>query len=57
VLTVSNTGREFPQSINLENTTSLGLQLVTALTAQLGGTVELQRTPTPVFTIRFPQEA
>jgi len=54
VLIVSNTGREFPESIDLQNTTSLGLQLVTALTGQLGGEVELQRTPTPVFTIRFP---
>jgi PAS domain S-box-containing protein len=54
VLTVSNTGREFPQSIGLETTTSLGVQLVMALVGQLGGRLQLQRTPTPVFTIRFP---
>ena len=54
VLTVSNTGREFPQHIDLENTTSLGLQIVGAMTAQLGGTLELKRAPSPVFTIRFP---
>jgi PAS domain S-box-containing protein len=54
VLTVSNTGPEFPPEIDLENSPSLGLQLITALTGQLGGTLELQRSPNPVFTIRFP---
>jgi len=54
VLTVSNTGHEFPQSIDLENTTSLGLQLVNALIEELEGTLQLQRTPTPEFTLRFP---
>ena len=54
MLTVSNTGPEFPPEIDLENTPSLGLQLITALTGQLGGTLELQRRPSPVFTIRFP---
>jgi PAS domain S-box-containing protein len=54
VLTVSNTGREFPPDIHLEKPPSLGLQLVTALTGQLGGRLELQRSPVTVFTIRFP---
>jgi PAS domain S-box-containing protein len=54
VLTVSSTGREFPADIDLENTSALGLQLVTALTAQLGGELKLQRSPNPMFTIRFP---
>lgn len=54
VLTVSNTGREFPPDIDLEKPRSLGLQLVTALTGQLRGRLELQRSPTPVFIIRFP---
>jgi two-component sensor histidine kinase len=46
VLTVSNTGREFPPDIDLENTSSLGVQLVMALTGQLGGRLELKRSPT-----------
>jgi PAS domain S-box-containing protein len=54
VLTVSNNGAEFPPDIDLENTSSLGLQLLMALTGQLGGHLELQRSPSPVFTIRFP---
>lgn len=54
VLTVSNTGPAFPDGIDLRQPKTLGLQLVTALTRQLGGTLELQRKPHPVFTIRFP---
>jgi PAS domain S-box-containing protein len=53
-MTISNTGRPFPQEIGLDNPQTLGLQLVSALTAQLGGTIELQRAPHPVFMIRFP---
>jgi len=51
---LSNTGAPFPEGIGLANPQTLGLQLISSLTEQLGGTVELQRTPHPVFTIRFP---
>lgn len=54
-LTLSNTGKPFPGEIDLNNPQTLGLRLVSALTAQLGGTIELQRAPHPVFTIRFPK--
>ncbi len=54
VLTISNTGRPFPEDVDIENPQGLGLQLVSALVAQLQGTLELHRTPHPVFTIRFP---
>ncbi|MFW5807198.1 MAG: PAS domain S-box protein, partial [Spirochaetota bacterium] len=54
VLVVSNTGRAFPDNIDIEQPNTLGLQLVTALTDQLGGSLELERSPHPVFTIRFP---
>ncbi len=53
-ITLSNTGKPFPEEIGLDNPQTLGLQLISALTAQLGGAIELQRTPHPVFTIRFP---
>jgi PAS domain S-box-containing protein len=53
-LTVSNTGPAFPDSLDVSRASSLGLQLVWALSGQLGGTVELTRSPHPVFTIRFP---
>jgi hypothetical protein len=54
ILTISNTGRPFPEDVDLDNPSGLGLQLVSALVAQLKGTLELQRSPNPVFTIRFP---
>ncbi|MFP4012262.1 MAG: PAS domain S-box protein, partial [Spirochaetaceae bacterium] len=54
VLVVSNTGRAFPDNIDIEQPNTLGLQLVTALTDQLGGSLELEHSPHPVFTIRFP---
>ncbi len=54
VLRVANSGRPFPGHIQLDNPDTLGLQLITALVQQLRGTVDLQREPHPVFTIRFP---
>lgn len=56
VLTLSNTGNPFPENIDPDNPETLGLQLVSALVDQLKGTIELKRTPKPVFTIRFPLE-
>ncbi|MFP4484208.1 MAG: PAS domain S-box protein [Spirochaetaceae bacterium] len=53
-VTLSNTGKPFPAEIDLDNPQTLGLRIVSALTAQLDGTIELQRAPHPVFTIRFP---
>jgi two-component sensor histidine kinase len=54
VLTVSNTGSPFPEHIDITAPSTLGLQLVATLVAQLRGSIELQRSPSPVFTIRFP---
>ena len=54
VLQVSNTGSPFPSDIDPDTTDSLGLRLVSALVSQLDGTLDLQREPHPVFTIRFP---
>jgi len=54
VLKVSNSGRPFPEDITLENPETLGLRLVSALVNQLGGSIDLQKSPFPVFTISFP---
>ena len=54
VLTISNTGQPFPEDADIENPRGLGLQLVSALVSQLQGTLDLQRKPHPLFTIRFP---
>lgn len=54
VLSVSNDGRPFPPEVDMGNPHSLGLRLVTALVTQLEGSLELERSPHPVFTVRFP---
>ncbi len=54
VLTVSNNGRPFPEEVDLKKADSMGLRLITVLTEQVKGTIELQKTPHPTFTIRFP---
>ncbi len=53
-ITISNTGKPFPEEIGLDNPQTLGLKLISSLTTQLSGTIELQRTPHPLFTITFP---
>jgi two-component sensor histidine kinase len=54
ILTLSNTGHPFSDDIGLENPETMGLQLVSTLVRQINGTIELQKKPSPVFTIRFP---
>jgi PAS domain S-box-containing protein len=54
VLTLSNSGNPFPEDIDLDHPTTLGLRLISALVGQLKGTIELVRKPSPEFTIRFP---
>jgi PAS domain S-box-containing protein len=53
-MTISNTGRPFPKEIDVHNPQTGGLRLISTITAQSGGTMELQRAPHPVFTISFP---
>ena len=55
-MSISNTGKPFPEGVNLANPDSLGLQLINTLIEQLNGTVELQKTPFPLFTLRVPIE-
>ncbi len=55
LLALSNTGRPFPENISLDKPESFGLQIVSVLVRQIGGTIELQRVPHTVFTIRFPE--
>ena len=53
-LAVSNNGRMFPEDLDIDNSPSLGLRLISALTQQLRGTLELKRTPQTTITISFP---
>jgi PAS domain S-box-containing protein len=52
-LIVADNGVGFPESIDLRKTTTLGLQLVSTLTDQLNGTIEVKRENGTEFIIRF----
>jgi two-component sensor histidine kinase len=52
-LLVSDNGAGFPQDLDFRNTESLGLQLVSTLTEQLEGAIELDRAGGTAFKIVF----
>jgi PAS domain S-box-containing protein len=56
VLTVSDDGVGIPETFSLEQTQTLGLQLVTMLSDQLGGAIAIQRANPTSFELRFPIE-
>ncbi|HEY4210784.1 MAG TPA: PAS domain S-box protein [Steroidobacteraceae bacterium] len=53
-LCVSDTGIGIPEGLDVQRTTTLGLQLVTMLADQLGGELSIQRSNPTRFTLRFP---
>lgn len=53
LLVISDNGLGISSDLDFRHTDSLGLQLVCGTTAQLGGTIELDRTQGTTFTIRF----
>jgi two-component sensor histidine kinase len=53
VLTVSDNGIGIPEELNLRRTETLGLQLVSLLTDQLHGKLEIQRRDPTQFVIEF----
>ncbi len=54
--TLSNSGAAFPEEIDIATSETLGLKLVSTLVLQLQGSIQLQRSPQPVFTIQFPMD-
>ena len=54
-LIYSDDGVGIPQELDWQNTDSLGLKLVNALTNQLGGTLELNRNMGTEFKLTFPE--
>jgi len=52
-LSISDNGVGLPKNLDFQNTETLGLQLVSALTEQLGGTVGLNGNGGTEFTITF----
>ena len=53
-MTVSDDGIGMPEGMHLKQTGTLGLQLVTLLADQLGGTIEMHRANPTQFALRFP---
>ncbi len=53
-LTVKNSGRPFPEDVNLNTVSSLGLVLINNLVQQLHGSLSLKKNPHTCFTITFP---
>lgn len=53
-LVVADNGIGFPADFNLQNSTSLGMQLVNTLVNQLGGTLNIHRQEGTEFRITFP---
>lgn len=53
MIVVKDNGIGFPEDIDIENTDSLGLQLVTSLTSQMGGKLEIKSENGTVVTITF----
>jgi len=53
LLIVSDSGVGLPQDLDIRSTTSLGLRLVSTLTDQLGGTIEIQNSGGTEFRITF----
>ncbi len=54
VLTVSDTGKGFPDDFDIRITSSFGLQLVNTLVAQLNGEISTNHGPGAEITVRFP---
>ena len=54
VLVIANNGKPFPREIDFINSDTLGLRLISALITQLEGSIEIEKEPHPVFTIRIP---
>lgn len=52
-LSISNDGYPMPEELDLQRTSSLGLQLVSLLTQQLNGQFTVQRANPTRFTVRF----
>jgi PAS domain S-box-containing protein len=55
-LTISDTGIGLPEGIDVHKTSSLGLQIVTSLTDQINGTLEVGRDKGTEFRIAFEEQ-
>jgi PAS domain S-box-containing protein len=53
LLTMSDDGIGMPRKVDINKTTTLGMQLITVLVGQLGGTLKVKRGEGTSFTIKF----
>lgn len=53
ILQVSDNGVGLPESVNIQNPTSLGLTIIQTLVKQLDGSISVQREQGTIFTITF----
>ncbi|GAA3626338.1 tetratricopeptide repeat-containing sensor histidine kinase [Flavivirga jejuensis] len=53
VLTIEDTGIGFPEGFKVENSQSLGIQLIQGLTKQIKGTLDITSNPGACYTITF----
>ena len=56
ILTIRDTGGSFPDDLDINDTESLGLQLVTRLVSQIDGSIELDLSQGTIFKITFSYE-
>ena len=54
IIAVSDNGRGLPDSFDIQNSGSTGMELVTSLTQQLGGTINVDSTQGTLFTMKIP---
>ncbi|MDZ4171273.1 MAG: histidine kinase, partial [Methanobacteriaceae archaeon] len=54
-LTVKDDGVGIPKDFDIEKSDSLGMQLITNLTQQLDGELEIIKSPGATFNIKFPE--
>ncbi len=55
VFRIHDTGISLPETVNMDDPVTMGLDLVNSFTTQLRGTLELDRTGGTTFTLRFPK--
>ncbi len=54
VFSISNSGNEFPDDVEIENSKGLGLKLIRSLVTQLNGAVKLKKKPKTTFILKIP---
>ena len=56
ILTYSDNGIGIPETIDINNPKTLGLTLITSLTSQINGTLQLTKNPKTTYTITFKEQ-